>query len=96
MSSTTFSEPLKACRSSQKSHGCCDPLELPLAWHRKGGVLACLRLQDHLPESCRQVDHGEERTSKLSDLVNALLNVFHGVFVLQGLGIQSPEVLDQS
>ena len=42
-----------------------DPLELPLAGHSEGSVTVCLGLQDHLPESCREVDGGEECASGL-------------------------------
>ena len=91
-----FHEPLEARRSPQQSHGRRDPLELAFSGHGEGGVLARLRLQDHLPESCREIDRGEECAAGLPNLVDALLNVFHGVFVFQGLGIECPEVLDQS
>ena len=49
-----------------------------------------------MPESGCEVDGGEEQTSGVSNLVDALRDVLHGVLVLQGLAVQGSKVLNHS
>jgi hypothetical protein len=42
-----------------------------------------------LPETRGEVNQGEDGASGLAGVAYALTNIFHGVFVCMGVGIQS-------
>ena len=91
----SFHESLEAGGAPQQTHGAGDPLELPHAWNGEGSVGACPGVQNHLPESGREVDGTKNSTARSTDFPDAFADVLHRIFVGVGLVVEGSEILYQ-
>jgi hypothetical protein len=89
----SFHESLEAGGTPQQAHGAGDQLELSHAWYCEGGVWTCPGVQNHLPESGREVNGTKNGAALSTDFANALADVLHRIFVGVGLVVEGPKVL---
>jgi hypothetical protein len=73
-----------------------NPLKLPFVFDCEGSEVAVPFVDGHLPESEGEVYSGEDGATGPSYVGDAFGDLFHGVLVHLGFGIEAPEILHNS